>query len=183
MNNDNRQNREYNLNNYQDLVDKITYLNGTRAEAIWQAIEQHHPVWYPQVIDDIEDIDQQHTMAKAEIYEQIRNHVDSQAAHEPAPHQQQEFDFQPREPDLTTFEAIHRLNCNHIFKVVQASTRLQETGNLYFLNRIEQLDVANERIQALLYNQARLNIGQKRATQLHSEWDERTDTRTTLRHR
>ena len=170
MNNDNRQNRDYNLWTYEDLVEHITTLNSNRINAIWAAIEWHHPVWYHTVIDDLEQIDEQHGMEKAHLYEQIRNHADSQAAYKPASNLRRLFDLIPQDHDFNPFEAIHRLNCNHTFKVAQISTRLIETGNLYFLDRIELLDAANERIQALLYDQARLNIQQARAARPQSPW-------------
>ena len=155
MNNDNIQIRDYSLWTYEDLVENINYLNGNRINAIWAAIERHHPIYYHTVVDDLEVIDRQHGTVKAHLYEHIRNHAESQAAHDPPFEQQRAIAWIPDGIDLNYYEEINRENCNHTFKVAQISDRLITTKNLHFLDLIESLDAVHERTQNLLYAQAR----------------------------
>ena len=167
MNNDNIQPINYSLLTYEDLVVHITTLNCKRSNAIEAAIERHHPIWYHTVVDDLEVIDRENDAVKAHLYEHIRNHAESQAAHDPPFEQQRAIAWIPDGIDLNYYEEINRENCNHTFKVAQISDRLVTTKNLHFLDLIESLDAVHERTQNLLYAQAREHLRQARVDALH----------------
>ena len=151
MNNDSRQLNDYSLWTYEDLVGHITTLNGDRISQITTALQRHHPVWYPTVVDDLEVIDRQHGTGKPHLYEHIRNHAESQEAYDPPVNQRRAVPWLPDEINFNPFDAIEHENLNHTFKVTQISTRLIATRNLYFLDIIELLDSVNERKQDILY--------------------------------
>ena len=171
MYNDNIQLNDYSVWTYEDLVEHITVLNFDRITEIKAAIERHHPVWYPTVVDDLEVIDRQHGTVKAHLYEYIRNHAESQEAYDPPVNQRRAVPWPSDGINFNPFDAIEHENLNHIFKVAQISTRLITTRNLYFLDLIESLDLDNEIKQDTLYGHARELTRQARAARLHAEWD------------
>ena len=166
MNNDNITPTNYSLLTYEGLVGNITTLNCKRSNLIEAAIERHHPIWYHTVVDDLEVIDRDNSTIKAQVYEHIRNHAESQAAYDPPPEQTRAVAWIPDDFGFNYYQKINSEHCNHTFKVAQISTKLLATKNLRLLDLIYELDGTYYRYQSRLYEQAREHLRRRRVEEI-----------------